>query len=133
MNIFQQRRLEEEATLSELEWKIELDHLNESKLSPVVSSVSNTSTFKVNKQSHSTTVTSEYVTRDGINSQPSAVYVLSDGAPQSTEPHYPSISRPSDTVMTRNDISVKGFYTPPLPLRRLRLAPSKRTLTTLVF
>ncbi|CAH3021162.1 unnamed protein product [Porites evermanni] len=68
------RRLEEKAKLAELEWKIEMDNLTDSKLSPVVSSALNTSTFIVNKQSHSTTVTSEYVTRDGFNSQPSAVY-----------------------------------------------------------
>ena len=72
------RRLEEEATLAELEWKIEMDNLTESKLSPVVSSALNTSTFIVNKQSHSTSVPSEYVTRDGFNSQLSAVYVISN-------------------------------------------------------
>ena len=75
------RRLEEEATLAELEWKIEMDNLTESKLPPVVPSALNTSTFIVNKQSHSTPVTSEYVSRDGFNSQPSAVYVISNGAP----------------------------------------------------
>ncbi|CAH3172882.1 unnamed protein product, partial [Porites evermanni] len=53
------RRLEKEATLAELEWKIEMDNLTESKLPPVVSSALNTSTFIVNKQSHSTPVTSE--------------------------------------------------------------------------
>ena len=88
------RRLEEEATLAELEWKIEMDNLTESKLPPVVPSALNTSTFIVNKQSHSTPFTSEYVSRDGFNSQPSAVYVMSNGAPQSTEPKYPAISRP---------------------------------------
>ena len=84
------RRLEEKAKLAELEWKIEMDNLTDSKLSPVVSSALNTSTFIVNKQSHSTTVTSEYVTRDGFNSQPSAVYVSTSihGAKLST------ISRP---------------------------------------
>ncbi|CAH3191065.1 unnamed protein product, partial [Porites lobata] len=80
------RRLEEEATLAELEWKIEMDNLTENKLPPVVPSALNTSTFIVNKQSHSTPVTSEYVSRDGFNSQPSAVYVISSGTPQSTEP-----------------------------------------------
>ena len=60
------RRLEEEATLAELKWKIEMDNLAESKLSPVVSSALNTF---------------EYGTRDGFNSQPSAVYVISNGAP----------------------------------------------------
>ena len=104
-------RLEEEATLAELEWKIEMDNLTESKLSPVVSSALNTSTFIVNKQSHSTPVTSEYVTRDGFNSQPSAVYVISNGAPQSTEPNYPAISRPSDTDLTQNESPVKGLST----------------------
>ena len=84
------RRLEEKAKLAELEWKIEMDNWTDSKLSPVVSSALNTSTFIVNKQSHSTTVTSEYVTRDGFNSQPSAVYVSTSihGAKLST------ISRP---------------------------------------
>ena len=103
------RRHEEEATLAELEWKIEMDNLTESKLSPFVSSALNTSTF--NKQSHSTPVTSEYVTRDGFNSQPSAVYVISNGAPQSTEPNYPAISRPSDTDLTQNESPVKGLST----------------------
>ena len=58
------RRLEEEATLAELEWKTEMDNLTESKLPPVVTSALNTSTLIVNKQSHSTPVTSEYVSRD---------------------------------------------------------------------
>ena len=105
------RRLEGEATLAELKWKIEMDNLTESILLRVVSSALNTSTFIVNKQSHSTPVTSEYVTRDGFNSQPSAVYVISNGAPQSTEPNYPAISRPSDTVLTHNESSVKGLNT----------------------
>ena len=53
------RRLEGEATLAELKWKIEMDNLTESILLRVVSSALNTSTFIVNKQSHSTPVTSE--------------------------------------------------------------------------
>ena len=105
------RRLEEEATLAELEWKIEMDNLTESKLPPVVPSALNTSTFIVNKQSHSTPVTSEYVSRDGFNSQPSAVYVISSGTPQSTEPKYPAVSRPSDTMLSHNESSVKGLNT----------------------
>ena len=60
------RRLEEEATLTELEWKIEMDNLTESKLSPVVSNALNTSTFIVNKQSHSTPVTSEMLLEMGL-------------------------------------------------------------------
>ena len=60
------RRFEEEATLAELEWKIEMDNLTESKLSPVVSSALNTSTFNVNKQPHSTPATSEMLLEMGL-------------------------------------------------------------------
>ena len=49
------RRLEEEGTLAELEWIIEMDNLTESKLPPVVPSALNYSTFIVDKQSHSPT------------------------------------------------------------------------------
>ena len=54
---------------------------------------------------------SEYVTRDGFNSQPSAVYVISSGAPPLKEPNYPAISRPSDSVLTHIESSVKGLNT----------------------
>ena len=37
------------------------------------------------------------------------MYVISNGPPQSTEPNYPAISRPSDTVLTHNESSVKGL------------------------
>ena len=37
--------------------------------------------------------------------------MISNGAPQSKEPKYPAISRPSDTVLTHNESSVKGLNT----------------------
>ena len=37
--------------------------------------------------------------------------MISSGAPQSKEPNYPAISRPSDSVLTHNESPVKGLNT----------------------
>ena len=69
------RRLEEEASLAELEWKIETEYNDEGGLTPGAASPLDTSAFRVDRRPHSTPVTSKKTVTSGSNANPGATFV----------------------------------------------------------
>ena len=64
------RRLEEAASLAELEWKIEMEYNNEGGLTPSDASSLDATTFLVDRRPHSTPVTSEKIEASGSDANP---------------------------------------------------------------
>ena len=71
------RRLEEEASLAELEWKIEMEYNNEGGLTPSDASSLDATTFLVDRRPHSTPVTSEKIEASGSDANPGATSTIS--------------------------------------------------------
>ena len=71
------RRLEEEASLAELEWKIEMEYNNEGGLTPSDASSLDATTFLVDRRPHSTPVTSEKIEASGSHANPGATSTIS--------------------------------------------------------
>ena len=69
------RRLEEEASLAELEWKIETEYNDEGGLTAGAASPLDATTFLVDKRPHSTPVTSDKIEASGPDANPGATSV----------------------------------------------------------
>ena len=72
------RRLEEEATLAELVWKIEMEYNDEEALTPGAAGPLDAATFLVDKRPHSTQVVSEKMETSRSDANPGASYAISE-------------------------------------------------------
>ena len=70
------RRLEEEASLAELEWKIETEYNDDGGLTPNAASPLDATTFLVDRRPHSTPVTSEKTEASGSDANPGATSAI---------------------------------------------------------
>ncbi|KAL9975234.1 hypothetical protein ACROYT_G012368 [Oculina patagonica] len=109
------RRLEEQATLAELEWKIEMEYNDEEALTPGAAGPLDAATFLVDKRPHSTPVVSERMETSRSNTNPGASYAISEVSqlnPSQKEPIPPvSINTKSQVSMTtqpRSSLSAIG-------------------------
>ena len=97
-------RLEEEATLAELEWKIEMEYNDEEALTPGAAGPLDAATFLVDKRPHSTPVVSEKMETSRSNANPGASYAISEESqlnPSQKEPIPPvSVNTNSQVSMT---------------------------------
>ena len=98
------RRLEEEATLAEPEWKIEMEYNDEEALTPGAAGPLDAATFLVDKRPHSTPVVSEKMETSRSDANPGTSYAISEVSqlnPSQKEPVPPvSVNAKSQVSMT---------------------------------
>ena len=120
------RRLEEEASLAELEWKIETEYNDEGGLTPSATSPLDATTFLFDRRPHSTPVTSEKIEASGSDANPGATSTISEKTVSQLNPctegsvtPVSGILKSRDNMITqpKSSFSATGSNVPKTPSR----------------
>ena len=109
------RRLEEEASLAELEWKIETEYNDEGGLTHSAASPLDATTFLVDRRPHSTPVTSDKIEVSGSDANPGATSAISKETVSQVSPcteksitPVSGILKSQDSMKTQTKFSFRG-------------------------